>query len=280
MGFCLTPTPPDHNALSLEPWRTDLCGASSLASHAWSLSIALLGYPHAKSSHKPSKHRFSKTTTPPQLGRPGCRLPMHPQVRKTAFGSVDAVPHRHFEDPAEAIRALKSEKAFICALETTEGASSLFDLRFPLPPSLDTPAEQTGLDSGTAGGLRDDDDARTTPPVAGRSAAAGGRGAVLEEGGVVALVLGNEVTGVDERVLGLCDTVVEVGVVDWDGSVRGWGWRCALGVGEEKEEGNAEFPRQRTSSCCEKKYGQRWWQLDDLRRRRCKMYSPQQRRKM
>lgn len=32
----------------------------------------------------------------------------------------------------------------------------------------------------------------------------------LAEGGVVALVLGNEVTGVDERVLGLCDLVVEV----------------------------------------------------------------------
>ncbi|CAN0475644.1 unnamed protein product, partial [Ectocarpus sp. 8 AP-2014] len=96
-----------------------------------------------------------------------CGFTPHPgghgeeKVRKTGFGSVDAVAHRHFEDPSEAVRSLKAAGAFVCALETTDNASSLFD---------------------------------------------------LEEGGVVALVLGNEVTGVDERVLGLCDLVVEVPV--------------------------------------------------------------------
>ena len=169
------------------------------------------------------------------------------QVRKTAFGSVDAVPHRHFEDPAEAVRSLKADKAFVCALETTDGASSLFDVRFPLPPLLATPPTRgAGFDPDPGAAARgrrvDGDGAGTPPPAAGRKgsssgggqndvgggnvaeaeAKAGGeaeraggggegeRGAVLEEGGVVALVLGNEVTGVDERVLGLCDMVIEV----------------------------------------------------------------------
>lgn len=148
------------------------------------------------------------------------------QVRKTAFGSVDAVNHRHFEDPAEAIRSLKAQGAFVCALETTEGASSLFDVRFPLPPSASRndaqrkknavwDAEETRgregemRDSGTAAEMEEGGQSDGGRP-AGRPARGDAEGGVLEEGGVVALVLGNEVTGVDERVLGLCDLVVEV----------------------------------------------------------------------
>lgn len=159
---------------------------------------------------------------------------LHSKVRKTAFGSVDAVPHRHFEDPAEAIRSLKARNAFVCALETTEGASSLFDVRFPRPPPLDdlqALAKGAGFDSGSAGGPSDDGDAAMPPPSAERDVVArdagaklaggssvakvemGEQGGVLEEGGVVALVLGNEVTGVDERVLELCDMVIEVGAL-------------------------------------------------------------------
>lgn len=163
---------------------------------------------------------------------------MHPhKVRKTAFGSIDAVSHRHFEDPAEAVLSLKAAGAFVCALETTEGASSLFDVTFPLPPvprskhAHSNTVANAGSDNhpGDSGEDANDDPdqevvegsrAQGRAGLGGRSAGglvedgqAGGGftgGGGLREGGVVALVLGNEVTGVDERVLGLCDLVVEV----------------------------------------------------------------------
>lgn len=168
----------------------------------------------------------------------------------------------------------------MCALETTEGASSLFDVRFPLPPPLcgappTTKEAGSDSDSGAAGGARDDaDDAGTPPPAAGRNGDASGGGqkdvggsgvadadagaeavavaeragggghGVLEEGGVVALVLGNEVTGVDERVLGLCDMVIEAS--GW--SPRGWsgvGWAVhTRGFRWAKRGGDCRLPRQ------------------------------------
>ncbi|CAM9582914.1 unnamed protein product [Ectocarpus sp. 4 AP-2014] len=163
-----------------------------------------------------------------------CGFTPHPgghgedKVRKTGFGSVDAVAHRHFEDPSEAVRSLKAAGAFVCALETTDNASSLFDVRFPLPRAPEgkaRPKNASALDAGTTGGgdvvrgsfaAEDSENearALTTDGGAEERLDEGSKGGLeLEEGGVVALVLGNEVTGVDERVLGLCDLVVEVPV--------------------------------------------------------------------
>ncbi|CAN0014024.1 unnamed protein product [Ectocarpus sp. 12 AP-2014] len=163
-----------------------------------------------------------------------CGFTPHPgghgedKVRKTGFGSVDAVAHRHFEDPSEAVRSLKAAGAFVCALETTDNASSLFDVRFPLPPAPEgkaRPKNASAGDAGTAGGgdvvrgsfaAEDSENDSRAPKTDGGAVErldGGPRGGLeLEGGGVVALVLGNEVTGVDERVLGLCDLVVEVPV--------------------------------------------------------------------
>lgn len=118
----------------------------------------------------------------------------------------------------------------MCALETTDGASSLFDVRFPVPRvqehngSRDKENKTESDTSVVAGeGVTQPDTAAAAAADGSGDVGAGGGGAteeglarvggapVLEEGGVVALVLGNEVTGVDERVLGLCDLVVEVG---------------------------------------------------------------------
>lgn len=146
---------------------------------------------------------------------------------------MDSVAHRHFEDTAEAIKSLKAQGAFVCALETTENASSLFDVVFPLPshPPFNNAvgfptdvekdctikvdnnggAESVGMEDGGNGFNLDSDRAaqeRLEFQRNGEEAGAGKR--ELVEGGFVALVLGNEVTGVDERVLRLCDLVVEV----------------------------------------------------------------------
>lgn len=160
-------------------------------------------------------------------------------MRKTAFGSLESVQHRHFEDPAEAVRSLKAAGVLVCALETTENALSLFDVTFPLPPPLDptlsqeqegqgrpdaasvtrkgegdlSPASQEAASAGTpgrvltaAGDSGEGHAARAK--LTGGLVAEGCRG--VKTGPIVALVLGNEVTGVDERVLDMCDVVVEV----------------------------------------------------------------------
>lgn len=157
-------------------------------------------------------------------------------MRKTGFGSVDAVAHRHFEDPSEAVRSLKAAGAFVCALETTDNASSLFDVRFPLPPVPERKRKRkvrtknaSVIDAAAAGDVSnaaaDSEIEAEVPQTEGDAVKrldGGSAGVDLEEGGVVALVLGNEVTGVDERVLGQCDLVVEVSCRRGSGNI----WRA------------------------------------------------------
>lgn len=139
------------------------------------------------------------------------------KLRKTAFGSVDAVAHRHFQDPLDAVESLIEARAFVYALETTEDASSLFDIVFPLPPppvGSSSRSDSVGRAVGTREEIDDRGSLLASEALEGPSSRKGLLGKSeafqLPEGGVVALVLGNEVTGVDERVLRRCDRVVEV----------------------------------------------------------------------
>ncbi|CAM9090550.1 unnamed protein product [Chrysoparadoxa australica] len=106
-----------------------------------------------------------------------CGFTPHPQgpgedkVRKTAFGSVESVESRHFENVVEALTALREEGYRLYALETTSTAKQLFECSFPK-------------------------DER------------------------VAFVLGNEVTGVSTKAMGLCDGVVEVPVYGMKNSLN------------------------------------------------------------
>lgn len=124
--------------------------------------------------------------------------------------------HRHFQDPLDAVESLRDARAFVYALETTEDASSLFDIVFPLPPPPVGSSDQSdsvGGVPGTGEGIDDRGSLLASGALEGtsRKGLLGKSEAFeLPEGGVVALVLGNEVTGVDERVLQRCDRVVEV----------------------------------------------------------------------
>lgn len=86
--------------------------------------------------------------------------PPHPKLRKTAFTSIDVVPHRHFDDIIQCIQTLRAEGFTIVAMETTSKSK--------LYTAVDYPSQK------------------------------------------VALVLGNEVTGVDTRVMDLAEVIVEI----------------------------------------------------------------------
>lgn len=86
--------------------------------------------------------------------------PPHKKVEKTALGTTQMVPWRHFPEALAAVRTLKAEGWRVAALEVTDETvpiQSLLPEHFPL-----------------------------------------------------ALVVGNEITGVDDRVLGEADLAVEI----------------------------------------------------------------------
>ncbi|KAG8458594.1 hypothetical protein KFE25_008391 [Diacronema lutheri] len=96
--------------------------------------------------------------------------PPHPALLKTALGTAQRVPTRHVPSALDAVVQLQARGVHVCCAETADGSFSLF--------------EQSARHSGAsaAHALR--------PPLA--------------------LVLGNELVGVDARVLALCDSVVHL----------------------------------------------------------------------
>jgi tRNA G18 (ribose-2'-O)-methylase SpoU len=85
--------------------------------------------------------------------------PPHPKLRKTALGSMDVVPSRHFLDIIDCIETLKKEGYTIVTMETTDKSQLYTEVNYPKK---------------------------------------------------IALILGNEVMGVDTRVMDISDMIVEI----------------------------------------------------------------------
>ena len=105
--------------------------------------------------------------------------PPHEKLAKTAFSAQETVPTEHYESTLAALRALQAEGYAVYAAETTARSRSYVDVAYPRRAS--------GVAEDAAEGE-------------------GGGGAV----GGTALVMGNEVTGVDTEALELCDGIVEI----------------------------------------------------------------------
>lgn len=72
--------------------------------------------------------------------------PPHPRLEKTALGSVDYVPHTHFDSTGEALASLRQREIPIWALETTSHSRSYTDVVFPKPVALLLGNEALGID--------------------------------------------------------------------------------------------------------------------------------------
>lgn len=109
--------------------------------------------------------------------------PPHRDIHKTALGATETVEWAYFDATASAVRSLREAGYTVFAVEQTEGSIPLQELcpRF----------------SGGSGGGSDG---------SGGSSAGGGSGG----SGPLALVFGNEVEGVGEEALALCDGAVEI----------------------------------------------------------------------
>ncbi len=76
-------------------------------------------------------------------------IPPHRHLAKTALGSVDVVPWRHFESVEEAIADLKNRGIHVLAIELAPDSKSLFeysiDGEMPFPIALVMGNEKDGL---------------------------------------------------------------------------------------------------------------------------------------
>ena len=86
--------------------------------------------------------------------------PPHREIRKTALGAEESIPHSTHQDAVAAVQALQAEGYTVVALEHTDSSVAIADY---------------------------------TPPTK-----------------KLALVLGNEVAGVNQAVLDVCDAAVEI----------------------------------------------------------------------
>lgn len=72
-------------------------------------------------------------------------IPPHPHLFKTALGSVDVVPWRHFATVEDAIDDLKKRGVQVLAVELSEASVSLYDFPLQFPVALVMGNEADGL---------------------------------------------------------------------------------------------------------------------------------------
>ncbi len=115
--------------------------------------------------------------------------PPHREIQKAALGATESVEWEHFGDTCEAVRKLQAQGYKVFAVEQVKGAVSLERFR-------DTFADAGGVLVAVGendGGLKQN-----------------GKSKVVETLQPIALVFGNEVDGVQQEVVDICDGAVEI----------------------------------------------------------------------
>ena len=72
--------------------------------------------------------------------------PPHPRLEKTALGTLDYVPHTHFDTTVEALSWLRQRQIPVWALETTSHSRCYTEVPFPRPVALLLGNEALGID--------------------------------------------------------------------------------------------------------------------------------------
>ena len=96
--------------------------------------------------------------------------PPHPEIHKTALGGEDSVTWRYFKTAKEAVEELHRNNTFVYAIEQCEGSTKLQELSIVNPPSS----------------------------------------FLLRPSSRYAVIFGNEVKGVHQEVVDLCDGCLEI----------------------------------------------------------------------
>ena len=112
--------------------------------------------------------------------------PPNAEIHKTALGAEDSVVWRPFSDTMEAVAWLRSEGYTLLAVEQCEGSTMLQDFRPEIYRSEKNEAEKNELEAS---------ESEANEPEAYKK---------------YAVVLGNEVKGVQQQVVDACDGCLEI----------------------------------------------------------------------
>ena len=125
--------------------------------------------------------------------------PPNAEIHKTALGAEDSVAWRHFTDTMEAVAWLRSEGYTLLAVEQCEGSTMLQDFN---PKALSRPYHCNQASRGEATISSVEQVERDSAPRGGWEGAS--------HGGPYAVILGNEVKGVQQQVVDACDGCLEI----------------------------------------------------------------------
>ena len=124
-------------------------------------------------------------------------IPPHRDIHKTALGATDSVEWKYFTNTREAVLQLKDSGYGIWASEQASGSIPLNRVALGEMNTVESP-DFTGSEIEIPGNA-----IRTKKPLDGSNGTIG-------LGKKLAIIFGNEVEGVDEEVLKLCDGSLEI----------------------------------------------------------------------
>jgi len=125
--------------------------------------------------------------------------PPHVEIHKTALGAEDSVSWRHCGDCAEAVRQLQREGVKVLAVEQCEGSTMLQDFRI-FPDEMGDFCS-SGVENASVEDAKYPEKKAKNPDEMGDFCKKVPR---------YAIVLGNEVKGVQQEVVDLCDGCLEI----------------------------------------------------------------------
>jgi tRNA G18 (ribose-2'-O)-methylase SpoU len=121
--------------------------------------------------------------------------PPHPEIHKTALGGEESVDWRYFENTEDAVRELHSRGCFVYAIEQVEGSTKLqevFNSKFKIQNSKLADAQQTNPPTNQ----------QANPPTIQQASPPAHQ--------PTAIIFGNEVKGVKQSVVDMCDGCLEI----------------------------------------------------------------------
>ena len=124
--------------------------------------------------------------------------PPSTEIHKTALGAEDSVDWKYFSSAEDAVTELKAKGYTVYAIEQAEGSIMLSEVNSPLPASS-RGGRGAEISSNRMAEKRTDKLSSLVPHLSS-----------LKREGAVAVVLGNEVKGVHQSVIDLCDGCLEI----------------------------------------------------------------------
>ncbi len=121
--------------------------------------------------------------------------PPHPEIHKTALGGEESVDWRYFENTEDAVRELHSRGCLVYAIEQVEGSTKLqevFNSKFKIQNSKLADAQQTNPPTNQ----------QANPPTIQQASPPAHQ--------PTAIIFGNEVKGVKQSVVDMCDGCLEI----------------------------------------------------------------------